>query len=421
VWKLIRKICSKPESKNHGKDIKWLTSMAKTYGIVPAALEGNGYESANGLRDEDATWDAICNAHGQYIEVPNRPTVYRLFREILTASLMDERTFDFDDQKYFPVVRRTENGTHIGHDSYDVVIIDELQDVSPVDLELIKLVSKKGAIAMGVGDRNQAIYAFRGADSLSIDKFQAAYNAIELPLSISYRCAKSIVTRARAVYPVIEAADGAPEGEVTEIGNYTHGEFSARDEDMIICRNNAPTVELAYKLLRRRVPVFVKGRDIGKSILSLIDSLKADTVRELNSNLSMWFAQQSEILRENDPDDEDSQQRLSDRYATLMVFIGENSDDRIDSLISDIESVLSVRGTDKSDKSAMKGKVVLSSMHKSKGLEANTVFILDEFLLYKMCGPEGTEAFTQEKNLEYVAITRAKDRLVYINSDGFKD
>ena len=421
VWKLIRKICSKPESKNYGKDIKWLTSMAKSYGIVPAGLEGNGYVSANGLRDEDATWDAICSAHGQYISIEDRPTVYRLFREILTASLQDELTFDFDDQKYFPVVRRTEDGKHILHFEYDVVIIDELQDVSPVDLELIKLVSKKGAIAMGVGDKNQAIYAFRGADSQSIDKFKDAFNAIELPLSISYRCAKSIVARARAVYPVIEAAAGAPEGEVTQIGNYTHEEFSARNEDMIICRNNAPTVTMAYKLIRRRVPTFVKGRDIGKGILSLIDSLKAGSVRELNSNLNMWFAQQTEILRANDPDDEDAQQRLEDRYATLMVFIGENSDDRIDSLITDVETVLSVKGTDKSDKSAMKGKVVLSSMHKSKGLEADTVFILDTQIMYKMCGPEGTESHTQEKNLEYVAITRAKNRLVYIDSIGFKD
>ena len=423
VWKLIRNsgICTKAEHKNHGKDIKWLVDMAKTYGIVPAELEGNGYVSANGLRDEDATWDGICDTHGQFIDIVHRPTVYRLFREILTASLMDELTYDFNDQKYFPVVRRTENGKHIPHFEYDVVIIDELQDVSPVDLELIKLVSMKGAIAMGVGDKNQAIYAFRGADSRSIDKFQEAYNAIELPLSISYRCAKSIVAAARSVYPVIEHAAGAPEGEVTQIGNYTHDEFSARNEDMIICRNNAPTVTLAYKLIRRRVPTFVKGRDIGKGILSLIDSLKADSVLDLNSKLSMWFAQQYEILRANDPDDEDAFQRLEDRYATLMVFIGENSDNRINSLITDVETVLSVKGTDKSDKAAMRGKVVLSSIHKSKGLEADTVFILDEFLLYKMCGPEGTESHTQEKNLEYVAITRAKNRLVFIDSKGFKD
>jgi superfamily I DNA/RNA helicase len=304
---------------------------------------------------------------------------------------------------------------------YDAIIIDEVQDVSPVDLELVKLVAKKGAIFLGVGDSRQAIYGFRGADTQSIEKFKTATNGIELPLSISYRCATSIVEAARSVYPVIEAASGAPEGEVTQLGNYTHEEFSARDGDMIICRNNAPVVTMAYKMIRRRIPVFVKGRDIGKGILTLIDSLKADSVRDLNSKLNIWFAQQTAILTENDPDNDDAQQRLEDRFATLMVFISENSDNSIASVILDVETVLSVKGSDKSDKAAMKGKVVLSTIHKSKGLEADTVFILDEHLLYKMSGDEGSWTHTQEKNLEYVAITRAKNRLVYITSEGFKD
>lgn len=421
VWKIIREHCSKADSLNYGKDIKWLVSMAKSYGIVPAELEGNGYESANGLRDEDSTWDSICAHFGRTIAVDQRPTVYRLFREILTLSLEDELVYDFDDQKYFPVVRRTENGGRLPCFQYDAIIIDEVQDVSPVDLELVKLVAKKGAIFLGVGDSRQAIYGFRGADTKSIEKFTEATNATVLPLSISYRCATSIVEAARGVYPVIEAAAGAPEGEVTELGNYSHEAFSARDGDMIICRNNAPIVSQAYKLIRRRVPVFVKGRDIGKGILSLIESLKSETVTELNSDLNIWFAQQTAILTENDPDNDDAQQRLEDRFATLMVFIGENSDNRIASLIDDVETVLCVRGNDKSDASAMKGKVVLSTVHKAKGLEADTVFILDEHLMYKMCGDKGTWSHTQEQNLEYVAITRAKNRLVYISSEGFKD
>jgi len=421
VWKIIRNHCSKQESSDFGKDIKWLVSMAKSYGVVPAALEGNGYESANGLRDEDSTWDSICSHFGRTIDVVTRPTVYRLFREILTLSLEDELVYDFDDQKYFPVVRRTENGGRLPCFQYDAIIIDEVQDVSPVDLELVKLVAKKGAIFLGVGDSRQAIYGFRGADTQSIAKFKAATNGIELPLSISYRCATSIIEAARSVYPVIEAASGAPEGEVTQLGNYTHEEFSARNGDMIICRNNAPVVTMAYKMIRRRIPVFVKGRDIGKGILSLIESLKADSVRDLNSKLNIWFAQQTSILHENDPDNDDAQQRLEDRFATLMVFISENSDNLIDSVILDVETVLSVKGSDKSDKAAMKGKVVLSTIHKSKGLEADTVFILDEHLLYKMSGDEGSWTHTQEKNLEYVAITRAKNRLVYITSEGFKD
>lgn len=421
VWKIIRKHLSRAESHDFGKDIKWLVSMAKSYGVVPAALEGNGYESANSLRDEDATWDSIASHFGKYFDAHSKPTLYRLFREVLTLSLEQIEVMDFDDQKYFAVVKRTEDGNRLPCFKYDAIIIDEVQDVSPVDLALVQMVAKKGAIFLGVGDSRQAIYGFRGADTQSIEKFKTATNGIELPLSISYRCAKSIVTHAREIFPVIEAADGAPEGEVTELGNYTHEEFSARNGDMVVCRNNAPLVSFAFKLIRRRVPTFVKGRDIGKGIITLVESLKADSVRELNQQAKVWYAQQSEILHNNDPDDADGPQRLADRYETLMVFIGENSDDRIDSLISDIEIVCSIKGNDKSDKAAMRGKVVLSTIHKAKGLESSTVFLLDYDLMYKMSGNEGSWSHGQEQNLDYVARTRAKDRLVYITSKGLKD
>ena len=421
VWGLIRSILTREEGRDYGKDVKWLVSMAKSYGIVPAALEGNGFESANGLRDEDETWDAICQHFNHWIDPVARPTVYRLFREVLTASLQDELSFDFDDQKYFPVVKRTDDGRRLPCFKYDAIIIDEVQDVSPVDLALVLMVAKKGAIFMGVGDSRQAIYGFRGADTESMAKFAAATNAIELPLSISYRCATAIVDHAREVYPVIEAADGAPVGSVTELGNYTHSVFSSRDEDMVLCRNNAPLVTMAYKLIRRRVPVFVKGRDIGKSVLSLVENLNARDVQDLNAKLNAWFAQQTEMLRENDPDNEDAMQRLEDRFATLRVFISENADNRLDSLVADIESVLSVKGSDKSDKGAMRGKVVLSTMHKSKGLEADKVFILDPDLMYRMSGPAGSWSHTQECNLDYVARTRAKNELVYISTVGLKD
>ncbi len=421
VWKHIRSILSRAEQHDYGKDIKWLVGMAKSYGIVPAELEGNGYESANGLRDEDETWDAIASHFGKYFDPASKPTLYRLFREVLTSSLKQIDVIDFDDMKYLPVVVRTENGNRLPCKKFAAVIIDEVQDVSPVDLALVQMVAMPNAIFLGVGDSRQAIYGFRGADSESIEKFKAATNGVELPLSISYRCATSIVQHAREVYPTIEAADGAPEGEVVELGNYTHSEFSARNGDMILCRNNAPLISFAFKLIRRRVPTFVKGRDIGKGIISLVESLKADSVRDLNSKLNVWYAQQSEILRENDPDDEDGQQRLADRFETLMVFIGENSDDSIASLVSDIEIVCSVKGNDKSDKSTMKGKVVLSTIHKSKGLEADTVFFLDYDLMYRMSGPVGTWSHDQEKNLDYVARTRAKNRLAYITTKGFTD
>ena len=104
-----------------------------------------------------------------------------------------------------------------------------------------------------------------------------------------------------------------------------------------------------------------------------------------------------------------------------MVFIRENSDGKVDTVRTDIERLFDTGGSDRGDTSAMKGKVVLSTIHKAKGLEADTVFFLDQGLLYGRWITPGTWMEIQEKNLEYVGVTRAKNRLVFIDSDGLKD
>src|SRR5690606_41159074 len=55
-----------------------------------------------------------------------------------------------------------------------------------------------------IGDRNQSIYSFRGADPHAFEHFLENPNTIELPLSVSYRCAKSIVREARLIYKDVE-------------------------------------------------------------------------------------------------------------------------------------------------------------------------------------------------------------------------
>jgi DNA helicase-2/ATP-dependent DNA helicase PcrA len=58
--------------------------------------------------------------------------------------------------------------------------------------------------------------------------------------------------------------------------------------------------------------------------------------------------------------------------------------------------------------------IVLSTMHKSKGLEANNVFIIDRFRLPAPFAKQEWER-EQEKNLDYVARTRAKNKLIYVS------
>jgi superfamily I DNA/RNA helicase len=195
------------------------------------------------------------------------------------------------------------------------------------------------------------------------------------------------------------------------MGNYENVVFEAGD--MVICRNNAPTITLAYRLIADRTPVFVKGRDIGRNLISVIEKAKAVDVPDLAREMKDWLRIQTQVILEENPDNEDAVQRITDRYDSIMVFITHNSDGEVASVVADIEELFSTRTKDSDDEYLMKGKVVLSSIHKSKGLEAQRVYILDRFLIGSRAA-QGSWQMEQENNLAYVATTRAKEFLHYI-------
>ncbi len=414
IHNILRDLYTKADVKNYGADVRWLIGMCQSLGIVPS--DHPNVTGANGLDDSDASFEYILELYDYFISYPIRPTVYRMVREVLTATIEKfEKDFviNFDEQKWLPVVHHGV-GRIPGMFKYDIVIIDEVQDVNAVDIGLVKGILKKNGIVVSVGDRRQAIYGFRGADIESTEKFKEAFNAIELPLSITYRCGSKIVDLAKSIYDEIEAAPNAHEGEVNYFSEYGPGVFSLGD--MIICRNNAPLVSFAYKLIANRIPVFVKGRDIGRNLLNILDKIGAQDVEDLATQLNIWLNQQIRIAHEENPDDEGAIQRLKDKYETLMVFIHGNADNKVDTVRREIEDLFSTKTHEGQDEALMKDKVVLSTIHKAKGLEADTVFFLDSFLMYPKHIKPGTWQEVQERNLEYTGVTRAKYSLNFIST-----
>jgi len=403
---LIRELFTKPEVKEYGVYVRWVVSMCQSLGVVPAGRDD--VVGVSEYDDSDADLNAIVERFAYDLPLPARSKVFAMARVVLNKTIDNVIQVNFDEQKYFPVIMPEMAGLA---PKYDVVMIDEVQDVNDVDLALIKMILKPNGLVVGVGDNRQSIYGFRGADTQATAKFQAAFNADELPLSISYRCAARIVAEACKIYPELEAAPNAIEGVVSNMGSYENVVFEGGD--MVICRNNAPTITLAYRLIADRIPVFVKGRDIGRNLITVIEKIDAVDVPDLARELRDWVRIQESIIRENNPDDEDSVQRLNDRYDSIMVFITHNTDGLVSTVIADIEELFSTRTKDSDDERLMEGKVVLSSIHKSKGLEATRVYILDRFLI-GMRATTGSWQMEQENNLAYVATTRAKEALHYI-------
>lgn len=429
-WKvstIMRNLMTSDDRNNYGEDVRFLVGMCKSLGVVP---EGSGLIGIDDQVSDDETLMGILRYYGKYIKAEHRAPTFNFVRQVLSASVRDRSIIDFDDQKYLTVTMRNSQGSVLSAFKYDVVMVDEAQDLNAVDLALLKMMVKPNGMVIGVGDTNQAIYGFRGADVDSIENFKLAFNAESLPLSITYRCARNIVDSAKMIYPIIEAAPNAVDGEVYSYASFNAKLFNAGD--LIVCRNNAPLIQFAFRLISNRVPVFVRGRDIGKDLISTIErvsgsptrgtdrvSFGAKTVVNLAEDLRQWTLTQIEIIRSQNPDDEDSIQRLNDKVDTIKVFIADCVDNRIDSVLSAIRTLFQTDGRDTDDAYQSRGKVVLSTVHKAKGLEAERTFILNETLFHPRWVKKGTWQSTQEDNLQYVARTRAKNLLGFIDIDDF--
>lgn len=194
----------------------------------------------------------------------------------------------------------------------------------------------------------------------------------------------------------------APLGSVTTLDRYSPSDFTP--SDVILCRNVAPLVGFAFALLRRDVGCKVLGREIGKGLIQLIEKLKAIDLLELRWKVEHW--QLHECAKAN-------------RRNTTTEFVN----DKANCLLWAIDSVSSIQELkDKLERlfsDSGNGLLTLCTIHKSKGLEWEKVFILDRDLIPSKYAKQEWQ-LRQERNLLYVAITRAKLDLVYIRSGRWK-
>src|SRR6185369_17557401 len=86
---------------------------------------------------------------------------------------------DFNDQLYLPVIFGAE------FTKYDWVFADEAQDISNLQLEMLRRSLAKNGRFVGVGDSAQAIYGWRGASRDAIPNLGRTFDAQKFPLSIS--------------------------------------------------------------------------------------------------------------------------------------------------------------------------------------------------------------------------------------------
>lgn len=371
--------------------------LFRLYASFSFKLVGLALQSGVGILVEDTeqTWVDIAEHHD--IELDHELASFakgielaRMLFQLNNASNL----VDFDDMMYIAVA----DGLVLP--KYDWVFVDEAQDTNAIQREIIRKIMKSSSRLIAVGDPSQAIFGFRGSDSQSIELIKSEFNAIELPLTVSYRCPKAVVEHARQWVSHIEAAPDAEEGSVTDLGRkWDMSAFKAND--LVVCRFTRPIISLAYKLMRERVPAYVMGKEIGEGLVNLIKKMDARGISGLYDKLVEYTAREVEkAITKKQESKAEAIQDKSDCLYFLIDELGEN-ECSIPGLIRVIDSLFSFKNE----------SVKLSTVHRAKGLEATRVFWLNPGASARARQKWQQE---QEDNLCYVAATRAKHELVLI-------
>lgn len=316
--------------------------------------------------------------------------------QVLALSLQrdPQGRISFDDMVWLPVAAGWLRGM------YDLVCVDEAQDMNLPQLLMAKGIVREGGRICVVGDDRQAIYGFRGAASGGIEMMRQELNGVVLGLTTTYRCPKAVVTLAAALVPDYKAAPEAPEGVANNVGTVALAQL-VKIGDAVLSRKNAPLMPLCLGLLKKGVPARIEGRDIGKQLAGIVDRLKARSVPHFISRVEAWVEKQ--IARFGKTKNAEAKTEQIRDQAGVLLAVAENA-----ASVAEIKQRLLDLFQDTDGNS--RPSVVLSSVHKAKGLEWDRVFLLSS--TFRVTSGEGEEA-----NIYYVALTRAKRELNFVGGD----
>jgi superfamily I DNA/RNA helicase len=292
---------------------------------------------------------------------------------------------DYDEMIYFPYVY------NLPTPKFDRVFIDEEQDFNGGQIHLALKACKADGRVLACADDRQALYSWRGADSKAVDNIVKKLNAKILPLSVSYRCAKNIISLAQEIVPDIEHAPWAVDGLVEE-ADEDRFLTKVKPGDFILSRINAPIIKYCLQLLKAGTPANILGRDVGASLAYMIKRSEAKTIPAFLKWLDRWKTAEVKRLREKNR----SAIIVLDKVQCLEGLC-ENVK-TIDDVLENIKRLFN-DGDDST-------RVILSTVHRAKGLERNRVWLLMNTFRFGDT--------VEEKNIEYVGITRAKTELYLV-------
>ena len=195
------------------KKLKLLTDREKRkilYSIVKQLQTGAGGGIPNADYSEDiprimaaiSLYKNTVDLSRATAEMPSEWRVhFEKIMESYSAEMRKNREIDFDDM-LFACKRLLETDQAFRGSwqrRFRHILIDEFQDCNPVQYEVIKLLTSAPYNIFAVGDDDQSIYGFRGADPDIMRRFADDFAARRLLLNLNYRCKSEIVKASLAV------------------------------------------------------------------------------------------------------------------------------------------------------------------------------------------------------------------------------
>ena len=316
------------------------------------------------------------------------------------------QTIDYTDMVWLPY----ELSLRPSGMQFDWIFFDEAQDASKMSVELFLKCFKRGTRFVAAGDKNQSIFMFAGASPYAFDYMCNYKSTSVFKLPISYRCAKVITEFANNIVPEMQYREDAPLGVIMPNCHIS----DIHDGDMVLARTKAPLIKLYTKLLRNEVNCYIKGADIGANLIHYLENIDSN---ELNADLNndgvfvqlynRLFDERNKLMikRGIDMNDATLSMNIMEMYDNInaLIILSEGYNDK-QKLIECIKNIF---------KDDEKG-ICLSTIHKAKGLESENVYILCHSMMPSKLANSEWEKL-QERNLQYVAYTRAKLKMGFVS------
>ena len=290
-----------------------------------------------------------------------------------------------------------------------VLVIDEAQDMGADDFRLVQALMQQNEEmrVIAVGDDDQNIYAFRGSDSKHMQSLATQDGAKLYEMTDNYRSSKAVVNCAnrfvlhipgRMKRTPIHSASGK-EGKVMTLKSFLDADIHVKGSTAILTRTNEETMQVAYELEQRGLHVTVAQSMGGFYFCNLAEVRyflkqlgKSDDVSISNEkwNEAKWRTLETyasstclSIMKHFFADFEMTHKVYY--FSDLREYIFE----------SNIEDFIA----------ADNNSVYVSTIHKAKGREFDTVYLLSSI-------PDGKEV--DDMRAYYVGLTRAKENLYLV-------